>query len=38
MLGNFLSCLEGVKYPFEAQDGRWNFSLDTSVERGLISH
>ena len=23
MSGNFLSCLEGVKNPFEAQEGRW---------------
>ena len=24
--GNFLSCLKGVKDPFEAQEGRWHFS------------
>ena len=27
MSGNFLSCLEGVKDPFEAQEGRWEESL-----------
>ena len=26
MSGNFLSCLKGVKYPFEAQEGMWDFS------------
>ena len=36
-VGNFLSCLNGVKCPFEAQEGRWNFSRDAAVERGLIS-
>ena len=29
MSGNFLSCLKGVKYPFEAQEGRWDFSGDS---------
>ena len=24
--------------PFEAQEGRWDFSQDTAVEKGLISH
>ena len=37
MSGNFLSCLNGVKYPFEAQEGRWDFSQDAAAERGLIS-
>ena len=37
MLGNFLSYLKGVKYPFEAQEGRCDFSRDAAVERGLIS-
>ena len=37
MLGNFLSCLKGVKYPFEAQEGMWDFSRDSAAERGLIS-
>ena len=36
--GNFLNCLKGVKDPFEAQEGRWNFSRDTTVEKCLISH
>ena len=38
MLGNFLSCIKCVKEPFEAQEGRWDFSQDAAVERGLISH
>ena len=25
ILGNFLSCIKGVKDPFEAQEGRWDF-------------
>ena len=37
MSGNFLSCLKGVKYPFEAQEGMWDFSRDSAAERGLIS-
>ena len=37
MSGNFLSCLKGVKYPFEAQEGRWDFSRDAAGEKGLIS-
>ena len=37
MLGNFLSCLKVVNEPFEAQEGRWDFSRDTTVEKGLIS-
>ena len=36
--GNFLSCIKGVKDPFEAQGGKWDFSWDTVGERGLISH
>ena len=31
MLGNFLSCIKGVKDPFEAQKGRWDFPLDAAV-------
>ena len=38
MLGNFLSCLKGVKDPFEAQEGRSGFSRDTAVQHGLVSH
>ena len=38
MMGNFLNCLKGVKYPFEDKGGRWDFSRDTAMERGLISH
>ena len=37
MLGNFLSCLKGVKDPFESQEGRWDFTRDAAVEKGLIS-
>ena len=33
-VGNFLSCLNGVKCPFEPQEGRWNFSQDAAAERG----
>ena len=36
-LANFLSGLKGVKYPFEAQEGRWDFNRDTAAEKGLIS-
>jgi len=35
MSGNFLSCIKGVKYPLEAQEGRWDFSRDAAAERGL---
>ena len=31
--GNFLSSLKGVKDPFEAQEGRWDFSRDATVKR-----
>ena len=31
LLGNFLSCIKGVKDPFEAQKGRWDFPLDAAV-------
>ena len=37
MSGNFLSGINGVKHPFEAQEGRWDFSRDASVEMGLNS-
>ena len=32
MSGNFLSCLKGVKDPFEAQEGKWDFSRDAGVK------
>ena len=35
MSGNFLSCLKGVKDHFGAQEGRWDFSRDSSEEKGL---
>ena len=37
MLGNLLSGLKGVKDPFEAQDGMWDFSRDAAVQKCLIS-
>ena len=37
MLGNFLSCLKGVKDPVEAQEERWDFSRDAAAEKVLIS-
>ena len=37
ILGTFLSCIKGVKYPFMFQEGTWGFSLDTALEKGLIS-
>ena len=36
-LGNFLSCLKGVKENFRAQVGRWDFSHDAEAEEGLSS-
>ena len=36
MLGTFLSCLKCVKELSEANDGRWDFSRDTAVLKGLI--
>ena len=35
MLGNFLSCVKGVKDPFEAQEGRWDFPRDATAKKGL---
>ena len=35
MSGNFLSCLKGVKDPFCAQEGRWDFFQDSIAEKGL---
>ena len=37
MLGNTLSCIQGVKDPFEAQEGWWDFSRDSAEEKGFIS-
>ena len=37
MWGNFRSCLKCVKDPFEAQEGRWDFSRDDEREKSLIS-
>ena len=33
MSGNFFSCIKGVKDPFEAQEGRWDFSRDATVRK-----
>ena len=33
-----LDCIKGVKEPFEAQEGRWDFYRDIAAEKGLISH
>ena len=37
MSGNFWFCIRGAKDPFKAQEGRWDFSRDAAVEKGLIS-
>ena len=37
MSGNFLSGIKGVKDPFEAQEGKWDFARDATAEKGLIS-
>ena len=34
--GNFLNCIKGVMYSFEAHEGRRDFSPDAVVEKGLI--
>ena len=35
MSGNFFSCIKGVKYRFEFQEGTWDFSRDAEWERAL---
>ena len=37
MSGNFWSCIKGVEYRFEFQEGMWDFSQDDAVGKGLIS-
>ena len=37
MSGNFLSCTKGVKDPFDVQEGRCEFPIDATAEKGLIS-
>ena len=37
MLWNFLSCIQGIKDPFNTQEGRGDFSRDAAGEKGLIS-
>ena len=34
--GTILSCVKGFKYPFAFPEGRWDFSGDTALEKGLI--
>ena len=36
-VGELLVLSKGVKYPFEAQEERWDFSRDAAVEKGLMS-
>ena len=33
---NFLSCIKGVKYRFEFQEGTWDFTRDATVVMGLV--
>ena len=37
ILGNFFSCIKGVKDPLEVPEGRCGKPQDASVEMGLIS-
>ena len=37
MTGKFLSCLKGVKDPFGAQEGRWDFSRAAAGNLGFLS-
>ena len=37
ILGTFLSCIKGVKYPFSFQELTWDFFGDTALEKGLNS-
>ena len=38
ILGNFLSCLKGVKDPFRAQEGKWDFSrVETGMSGNFLS-
>ena len=37
MSWNFWSCIKGVEYRFENQEGMWDFSRDAAVGKGLIS-
>ena len=37
MTGNFLSCIKGVKYRLEFQEGTCDFSQDAEVGKGLSS-
>ena len=33
--GTFLSCINGIKYPFAFWEGTWDFSGDTALEKEL---
>ena len=35
-VGEFIEFNKGVKHPFEAQEGSWDFSRDAAAEKGLI--
>ena len=35
-VGELLELPKGYQVPFEAQEGRWDFSRDAAVEKGLI--
>ena len=37
MSGTLLSFLKVFKHPFEAQEGRWDFSRDNAGEKDLIT-
>ena len=36
-VGDFFSCIRGVKDPLEAQERRWDSSPDAASEKRLIS-
>ena len=36
MLGNILSCIKGIKYRFDFQEGTCDFSRDAAEGKGLI--
>ena len=36
MSANIFSCIKGIKYPFELEEGTWDFSRDAAAVKGLI--
>ena len=36
MSGNILGHIKGAKYPYDLQDGTWDFSLDSVAGTGFI--